>query len=129
MAQSLSPDQFASAINDVLAEYKGLIDEDVQTATKKVAKETANRTKANAQTAGFGGTGQYAKNWTSKYKAQKGGAEATVYNKETYRLTHLLEFGHAKVNGGRVRAFPHIGKAEQWAISEYTKALEEAISK
>ena len=129
MDRSLQPSDLANAINDALAEYKGLIDEDVKRATKEVGNAAAERTRQNAQSAGFGGTGKYAKNWTVKYKATEDGAEATVYNKETYRLTHLLEFGHAKVNGGRVQAYPHISKAERWAIEAYTDALKEAISK
>lgn len=126
---AISPDGLAEAINDVLRDYKGLVDEDVQKVTQRLGKQTAARVESEGKSAGFGGTGEYVSNWRSKYKAKQGGAEATVYNQTTYRLTHLLEFGHAKVNGGRTRAFPHISKAEQWAIDAYERALKEAISK
>ena len=46
-------------------------------------------------------------------------------NKKRYQLTHLLEKGHAKRGGGRVRAFPHIAPAEQAGIRE----LEEGIKR
>lgn len=124
---AISPDGLAEAINDVLRDYKGLVDEDVQKVTQRLGKQTADRVKSEGNTAGFKGTGEYVGNWRSKYKGKANGAEATVYNQKTYRLTHLLEYGHATVNGGRTRAFPHISKAEQWAIDAYQRALKEAI--
>lgn len=59
-------------------------------------------------------TGKYAKDWT--HGARGGRASAitgldsySVYNKKHYQLTHLLEKGHQARDGGRVRAFEHIG--------------------
>lgn len=129
MALTLTTDQMAAAISSVLEEFRGAVEEDVQRITKETAKQTVSQIRQNAQSAGIKGSGRYRKNWTSKYKKISGGAEATVYNKETYRLTHLLEYGHAKVNGGRVRAFPHIGSAEKEAIAAFERELKEAIEK
>lgn len=46
-------------------------------------------------------------------------------------LPHLLEFGHARVGGGRVRAIPHIGPAADEAFEAteeaVTRAIDEAI--
>lgn len=44
-----------------------------------------------------------------------------------YRLTHLLEKGHATRNGGRTRAFPHIKYGDEYAKSELPKRIKEAI--
>ena len=33
----------------------------------------------------------------------------SVHNKNHYQIIHLLEKGHQSRNGGRVRAFEHVG--------------------
>ena len=59
-------------------------------------------------------TGKYAKSWTTKRtKESSTRLEVTVYSPSRYMLAHLLEHGHAKRNGGRTRAFPHIAPAEE----------------
>ena len=125
MARLLRPDQFANAVNSILAEYKDVIDADVQAATKEVAKEAVKNVKANAPVR----TGKYRSSIKTK-QTEKGVNRATsvVYaDAPSYRLTHLLEFGHAKVNGGRTKAQPHWSKAEQDAIREFERKLKEAI--
>lgn len=54
--------------------------------------------------------------------------EHTVHtNRPHYRKNHLLEHGHAKVNGGRVPGRPHWAPAEQAAIRNYEKRVRRRI--
>lgn len=44
-----------------------------------------------------------------------------------YRLSHLLENGHAKKNGGRVEGTHFIKNASDPILEQYLKAVEEVI--
>ena len=64
-------------------------------------------------------TGAYQKDWVAKQRERTNSVVTvggyTVYNKEHYQLTHLLEYGHQSRNGGRVRAFSHIASVNEQA--------------
>lgn len=127
--QTVSTDQLAKAVTDTLAEYYGLVREDVDAATKTVGKETRKKVRELAKKKNLVRTGKYLKSWRVKYKTGDEKVTATVYAAAPqYRLTHLLEYGHAKVNGGRVPAYPHLAEAEQWAVDEYERLLKEALN-
>lgn len=73
-------------------------------------------------------TGHYAKGWAYTKQTVKGKvASVVVHNKTDYQLTHLLEYGHAKRGGGRVRAIPHIKPVEEQIQEEFPDALARAI--
>lgn len=124
MANEISPDMFASAVNDILSEFREVTQEALKEATDEVAKETKARLKATSPSR----TGKYAKSWTYSTKKNGNAYGKVIYSKEpSYRLTHLLEYGHALVRGGRTvgraKAHPHISKAEQQAIDEFERRL------
>lgn len=47
-----------------------------------------------------------------------------MLNKKRYYITHLLEKGHRKANGGYVAARPHIAKVEAEAIDTLVEGIK-----
>lgn len=122
-------DGLADAIEDVLQEYSKVTQEAMQRAVDDTARDTVERLKETSPKAPGGGA--YAKSWAEKATGTKraGVYQKTVYNKAHYRLTHLLEKGHATVNGERTAAQPHIAPAEEAAIEQFERELRDGISK
>lgn len=70
---------------------------------------------------------RYAKGWASKVLFENETAKRVrMFNKTDYQLTHLLEKGHRKVNGGMTRAISHIFKNEEKINKELIARLKKA---
>lgn len=106
----------------------------VDTALTETLKISAKNTVKDLKATSPKRSGKYAAGWTSKADGKN---SYVVYNK-TYRLTHLLEKGHATRLGtgkgrytygykARVKAMPHISPAEQKMIDNVDRILEEQI--
>lgn len=124
---SIKPDQFAEAVERGLREYSAEVAENVKKAVVEEGKQCVKDIRANIDSAGITQrTGDYRKSWRSKKTAESPSTiTVTVYaGSGQYRLTHLLEKGHAKVNGGRTRAFPHIAPAESAAAERLGKKVK-----
>lgn len=122
----------AHSVYDQLAEildgYEKEVRETVEKGVEKVAKDTAKNLRQTSPK----NSGDYAKNWA--VKTDRRNKTTVVYNKApTYRLTHLLEKGHVIRNQagtyGRTQAKPHIKPAEEAAVSELVRKIEEDLSK
>ena len=71
-------------------------------------------------------TGKYNKGWKVKKTKNSKYVEGIVYNTQ-YQLTHLLEKGHLLRNGGKTRAFPHIGPVNDRTQKRVVEEIERAI--
>lgn len=127
MSQKTIPvDELSSTILDALHEYSS----EVMEATKASVKEQAAATVQELKTTSPKRTGKYARNWKSKIAFEgMDDIRALVYNGgKTYRLTHLLEYGHDIKRDGRVvghaPAKAHIRPAEQKAIDGLGKKIK-----
>ena len=121
-------DDFAKALGEELGEYFDSITEDVKTAVRETAEECVEEVKRKSPKRKSPSGGAYRKSWTAtEMFNRRGSIRFTIHNKKHYRLTHLLENGHAKKNGGRVDGIPHIAPAEENAEKALIKRIEEAI--
>lgn len=123
-SQKVSIDQLASAVMDGLNEYAELTADKV----KKAVKSAGNTVKQDINASAPVRTGKYAGSWRTKTtKESSQSLEVTVYSPWRYMLAHLLEHGHAKRNGGRTRAIPHIAPAEEHGEEELLQDIERAL--
>ena len=113
-------DNLTNEILRALRLYSNEVTEKVEDIKKEVATELVTQLKQTSPK----DTGEYAKSW----KVTKQGTKYIVHVKAPhYRLTHLLEKGHAKTGGGRVGARVHIAPAEQRAIQQYLDKVERVL--
>ena len=123
-SRKIKIEELADAVAEQLEEYSKLSAEVVKTAVTKAGNSVKKDIGANAPVK----TGKYAKSWrTKKTKETSTELEVTVYSPTRYMLAHLLEHGHAKRGGGRVRAIPHIAPAEEAAEEALMKDIERGL--
>ena len=120
-------DSFTDIV-DILNEYST----EVQEGLEDVAISTSDKIAAELRSVNGTykiRTGKYNKGWKVNTKKGRGIINCTVWNSTDWRLTHLLENGHLKRNGGRTRAFVHIKPVEEKYVRQYTKDVEKIIER
>lgn len=124
MSTKCTPENLADVIARELQLYCADTQIMIAGAVDKRADELVKALKADSPHK----SGDYAKDWTSKVTTNNFSYYIrTVHNKKHYRLTHLLEKGHALHRGGRTKAFPHIGPDAERIQAEFVKDVETAI--
>lgn len=110
----------ASEIAKQVKAYTREVKEEIDQAKEEISKELVNNLKRDSPKK----TGSYKKGWRIK----KDKISNKIHNKTDYQLTHLLEKGHAKRNGGRVAPKIHIRPNEERAVKEFEKRIKGAIN-
>lgn len=120
-----SIDDMADEIMKGLTEYSELADSAMKKAVRKTATSVKKEISANAPVK----SGRYKKSWmTKKVKENSHSLKITVHSKDRYQIAHLLEKGHAKRNGGRVAAIPHIAPAEEHGADMLESLIKKELS-
>lgn len=116
MAKTVKIAELAIEIEKELAAYSDEVTEGIKKSIRKETRAAVRQLKATSPRK----TGEYAGGWRSRvaYESRED-LRIRIYNGTKPGLTHLLEHGHAKKNGGRVNGIPHIAPA--------VKALEDKL--
>lgn len=132
MSKRVGVSNFSSYASDLIRKYGDFVYDALEDSINEVAKETAQKLKTEDMPF-ENRTGKYQKDWTWTAIKKRLMFDAIVYNKKNYQLTHLLEFGHAVVRGGRkvgdAGAHEHIKPINDWAQTEVLDRMLDKLSK
>lgn len=122
---SVSVGELSEAIAQELTIYSQNVIDGIKKEAKKSMDQLVKDTKATAP------VGKRKKHYRDSIKSKKTGendraVEYTWYvDGPDYRLSHLLENGHALRNGGRVEGTHFIKNASDPILEQYIQAVEE----
>jgi len=142
MAKMTSPERLDADIQEILVDYQNHVFKTADQVVERMAKKGKNAVRRNARAVITKTRRKYANGWQYKMdpKLRIGGMKlywanqirgATIYPGKQRGLAHLLEHGHAVVNGGRTtgqtHARPHVKPVEDQIansiVSEVIRSL------
>lgn len=127
MGYLISPLELSDAVQDALKEASQSIKDKINEEAKEIANDVCNSLKRKSPE----DTGAYKNSWTVREeegRTYSGTVNYVVHSKKHYRLTHLLEYGHANRKGGRTPAYPHIAKVNDAACREFERRVVDIIN-
>lgn len=131
--KTINPNQLASELMKDLRLYNREVIQKVQDANAKVGEDGANELKQvmlpkatsgwNARPSKRREWKKYSKSWAYKDLNGANIIDGVIHNKKHYRLTHLLENGHATRDGKFTRGFKHIEPIYKETIKKYEEEV------
>lgn len=121
--------EFSNAVNDILKEYADDVYDDVKDIVDDVTDEALDILKDAAPVGKGKSAGKYKKALKKKKVSETLTHKTNVLYAEAphYRLTHLLENGHATRNGGHTKPQEHFGKADKFINDELPERVEKKL--
>lgn len=114
---TVNPDKFKSELSKLIAEYGEEVTEAMKEVVPKVTKKATEEVRSHAPVSNTKRSGTYKKAITSTKKEETNTSiKYVIHAGNQAGLSHLLENGHAKINGkGRTKAIPHFKYGEAYA--------------
>lgn len=128
MAKAVKIVNLSSEVQHALDQYVDDIADGTDEAADKAAKQCLKEIKEGAKTfKNHNKKKPYNKMWKKKQTTKARGKSGYTIYCDPPGLPHLLEHGHAKVNGGRVEGKPHIAPAAEKAVQDFQSAVKGVI--
>lgn len=123
--KAISPEAFSAGVSKILQDYTDQVDEGVVKSVEEIGKDGVKLLReASKQFIDHGG--HYWKSWKSKVETNRIGSTVVLYSDMPY-IPHLLEYGHAKRNGGRVPGRAHIKPVEAKLNQVFEQSIKAKI--
>ena len=133
MNKKVTVDNLSDEIMKSLKEFENVTDKDCEDGVLDTAQEAVKELRlAPGRPPKYQSWKRYNAGWTIKASFKGKKTSAIVHNKTDYRLTHLLEYGHAIKRGGRkigeAGAYEHVApvakEAEENLVKNILKRVE-----
>lgn len=127
LEKGIKVDKLNAAIQANLTEYNQVVIDGVKSLTHSAMRDLVKQTR---ETAPVGKRDKHYRDNIASRKLRETDAcliEQWYVKAPYYRVSHLLEYGHALRDGGRSRAFHFIGNATDVILSKYIEYVEEVI--
>lgn len=127
MSKRVNVNDMTQEIKRQLGAYSEEITDEIKQAVDDVTKQAFNEIKNHIT---FKDNNVYSKAMSTKTLSESQFGKTNVWYVKSphYRLTHLLEKGHATRNGGRTKEYKHIAYGEELIERELPKKVEEILN-
>lgn len=114
---TVDTNKFADTIQELLLEYGAQVTDAMKEAVPVVAKKATEEVRSHAPVSNTKRSGTYKKAISLKKDSETNTSiKYIIHAGNQAGLSHLLENGHAKVNGkGRTKAIPHFKYGQEYA--------------